>query len=941
MKLIQKGSGWCLLFLLLLDLSGLSAQTPQQLETAPITFKEAKERGDAFFTKEVQESHPALYKRYRNWLRYNSTRKRDNSVLDNRAALTRMQMRKESLNSSKTQSNDGNWKALGPSNFTWTNAGQGGSAGQGRINDIDFHPTNSNIVYVCSPSGGLWKSTNGGSGWSVLTDDLVQPSAAAMEIHPSNPNTLYLLDGDGNGSVGFVQDIYVATTDVYKSTNGGSSWFATQVPIDNQAATKPPGFDLAVAPTDGDLVLAAIGWGVYRSADGGATWTKTFNYSIKDIQFKPGQSDVVYGYGDKFYKSIDGGLTWNAVSGPVGTVGDIAVSPNDPNLVYVVTGKSDPFAGGNLQGVWKSTNSGTSFTLTGNQQILGADDNGGGEVQSRYAISAAVNPSNSNELFVGGFNIWRSANGGVSFARVSAGDQTKPKYCGFDIHLMKFSGSTLFAATGAGLWKNTGSTSNPNWLSRNNGLIIGQYYNLGTAPFNANLMYVGAQNTGANRWKNFTDFRHMIPGDVGDCFISRSGDHIAMVAHTDGRILRTINSGSSWSVVATASGGWHGKFVSIPGSNDLYCSNGGVYKSTNNGISWTNLSPGIDAFTFAVSPSNPQIIYAYGGFYIYKTTNGGTSWSNVSSDLPVGFYVIGDIEIDNTDPNKVWVTNGAIEFGPYYCHMTTNGGASWTDISAGLPQVSANTIVHDPNSNDGLYIGTDAGVYFRQGSGTWQPFNDGLPRTIIHELEIFNVNSGQPKLRAATFGRGLWESNLYQQDCPVNASLGSVIIGAMDYQASSSLTSTQFVTGSSTVVKYRAGGSVTLFPGFSTGSSAVLTAEIGGCVFSKNALTGSYAGELEGEEANFAPEITDALEVWPNPASQEVSLNFTSAITANVSVALFDLQGKQVLPEQRINAQENAEQHLKLNLQSLPQGMYLLKVAGGSLNQVKKIQIAR
>jgi hypothetical protein len=188
-----------------------------------------------------------------------------------------------------------------------------------------------------------------------------------------------------------------------------------------------------------------------------------------------------------------------------------------------------------------------------------------------------------------------------------------------------------------------------------------------------------------------------------------------------------------------------------------------IYRSDDIGDSWYPVTSGLTGGALfnalAVARSNSNFVYASTGGNIFKSTDGGNSWVSVTMGIPTGSSQITYIAVKPTDEQTVYVSlSGYASTAKVY--KTTNGGASWTNITAtGLPNVPANCIEVENNAVFGVYLGTDLGVYYTNDTLTaWVPYNSGLPNVIIDELEI-NYISG--KIRAGTYGRGLWESDLY------------------------------------------------------------------------------------------------------------------------------------------------------------------------------------
>ncbi|MEA3318149.1 MAG: T9SS type A sorting domain-containing protein, partial [Bacteroidota bacterium] len=213
-------------------------------------------------------------------------------------------------------------------------------------------------------------------------------------------------------------------------------------------------------------------------------------------------------------------------------------------------------------------------------------------------------------------------------------------------------------------------------------------------------------------------------------------------------------------------GAWVTPYLIDPSDNKtLYVGYADVWKTTDRGDSWTKISElnlGSKIRAMAIAPSNNKVIYITDHDNLWKTTDGGVNWSDVTNTIPVNEEVITNIAIDAINPNVVWLTIGG--FNNKGVFQSDNGGDTWIDISTGLPEVSVNTIVQNKfeNSSYHLYAGTDIGVYVKDGDSNWMPFNNGLANVVVNELEIYydNQNPTNSKLWAATYGRGLWTSNL-------------------------------------------------------------------------------------------------------------------------------------------------------------------------------------
>jgi PKD repeat protein len=648
----------------------------------------------------------------------------------------------------------GTWTPLGPS-------GAPSNGGAGRINFVRFDPVNTSIVYVGSPAGGLWKSINGGTSWTTTTDALSVIGCSDLAIDPTNSNILYLATGDRDAA-----DTY--SIGILKSTDGGVTWNTTGLTWTvNQGRTISK---LLIHPTNPSILIAGTSNGIYRSTNGGANWTQVATAGgIMDLEYKPGDPNTVYASSTRFYKSVDGGVTFTQVTTglPANTSVNrlaIAVSAANPAYVYILAGSQ---SNSGYYGVYRSTDSGATFTTRSTTpNVLGWQSNGsdtGG--QSWYDLAIAASPTNADVVVVGGVNIWRSTNGGTNWTINGHWTGTGAPYVHADVHDLIFlpgNGTTYWAGCDGGVFRTTNSGTG--WSDMSANLQIAQMYRLGMSTSNAGLVLSGHQDNGTNRM-NGTTWAQVIGGDGMECFIDRTNNNVMYGELYNGDFYRSTNGGANWSNIVsglTGNANWVTPWCQDPvTANTIYAGYSQVFKSTNQGTAWTQLGTITGTGTIIaldVAPSNTQVIYAARQGSIFKTTNGGTNWTNITGTLPVASAVITYIEIDPTDANNVWVTFSGYSSGNKV-FVTTNGGTSWTNFSTGLPNLPVNCIVYQNGTQDGVYVGTDVGVYYRDNTyASWQPYFTGLPNVIVKELEIYYATG---KLRAATFGRGMWETDVF------------------------------------------------------------------------------------------------------------------------------------------------------------------------------------
>ncbi len=523
-------------------------------------------------------------------------------------------------------------------------------------------------------------------------------------------------------------------------------------------------------PTDNNILYAATSVGVYKTINGGTSWALISSNVYIDMEFKPGTPSTIYASnknGD-IYRSTNDGSSWTQTLSTSNARTELAVSGNNPAIVYAVV--SDGNSG--LAGIYKSADSGASFSQVfsgSTTNLLNWDCNStstGG--QSWYDLCIASDPTNANIVFVGGVNTWKSTNGGTSWSissHWSGGCSVQAVHA--DKHFLSYQNGTsvLYEGNDGGFYKTTNSGSS--WTHLGSGLITSQIYRLGVAQTVANEDIAGLQDNGTKAYLSGS-WSDEIGGDGFDCAIDYTNQNTLYGELYYGAIKRSTNHGSSWSDIVSGLSGsahWCTPFVIDPNVHTtLYIGYQDVFKSTNQGTSWSQISTwgGSTLKSIAVAPSNSACIYAATSSILYRTTNGGSSWSNITGIIPVGSGDITYICIKNDDPNTVWVSLGGYNTTRVY--QTTNGGTSWTNISAGLPSIPVMCLIQNKQNTSQieLYAGTDVGVYLKAGSANWMLFSNGLPNVVVTDLDIYyNATPANSRIRAGTFGRGVWQSDLY------------------------------------------------------------------------------------------------------------------------------------------------------------------------------------
>lgn len=692
------------------------------------------------------------YKQYQRWLyeRKFHTDENGNYI----SPLTDWNQYRQSL-PSLTSSNPafteaGNWTELGPWGWNRTTSW---NPGTGRLSAIAVQASNEQVIYVGSPGGGLWKTTNGGGNWLPLTDNNASwMSIFAITIDPVDPNIIYV-GTNGSG--------------ILKSTNGG----ATLSP----AGSGPGGNvrKIMIHPTSSNIVFAAATNGIWRSTNSGASWTQVHTGSKEDIEFKPGNPDIMYATGNDVYRSTNNGVSWTQLTAAQGITNTgrtlVSVTAANPNYVYIVQ------ASGSLFGrLYKSTDDGANFVTTvvgspaaGTNYFGYNTDGTGTSGQATYDMGMDVSPTNAAEVYIAGIIVFKSVNEGTSFTAITA--WSLPNAIGYnhaDVHGLYWVNSTLYSISDGGIYKSTNAGGD--WTDLSTGLGIRQFYRIANSQTNSQVITGGAQDNGSVTRQASGTWADWLGADGMEGLVSPTNHLKIWGTSQNGALYRSTNGGNTYSGLGQPSSGqWVTPLAVHPtDDNIVYGGWTGVYKSTNSGTSWTNISSGSISSTLAdlaVAPSNPNYIYASNGSLLYVTADDGATWN-----VRVAPATINDIAIDPANPDKIWI---ACNSTSNRIMVSTDAGATFTNISANLPAIVARTIAVDDNPTRGLYVGMNIGVYHKlESDANWTNFSDNLPLVAINELEIQKLAG---KIRVATYGRGVWESPL-ASSVPVGFSFGPV-----------------------------------------------------------------------------------------------------------------------------------------------------------------------
>lgn len=706
--------------------------------------------------KPEEDEGESGYKIYKRWEEFWKTRiNADGSFPAPDVVVNEMNAwRKKHVNSVQSS---GNWSPMGP--FT-VGAGNGWSPGIGRINGVAVNPLNPNVIYACAPAGGIWKSNTGGSNFVTTTDHLPAIGFTSIAVDHVDTNIVYAASGDGDAG-----DTY--SLGLLKSIDGGATWNTTGlnwITINARLCHR-----VLIDPVNRNVIFVCTNNGIYRSTDAAATFTLVHQGNIYDLEFNPGNNNEMYAVGaSQFYKSTNNGQSFiNITNGlPAPTAANrfsIAVTPANNNYIYLIAGAA---SNSGFLGLWRSTDAGNSFKLMSNTpNVMGWDISGtdaGG--QSWYTLTIAADPLNAEHILTGGVNVWESFDGGNNFNINAHWVINSQSYVHADIHFLDYINGTLYTGTDGGLFK--WNQSALNWTDLSEGLQVSQFYRIGASATDPNFVLAGAQDNGSIRLINFISDQ-WLGADGFEQAINPINNNIIYGEAQYGGIYRSTDKGLSSSYIAGGIAGnsdWDTPFL-LNNVGHLFVGYEDIWRSTNNGNTFLNITnAGLGVLKYMdISEADQNVIYATNGQSVYKVTINTGVVVNITNGLPgTKSY----IAVSDVNANCVYVTIAGFTAGDKV-YRTNDGGLTWKNISGNLPNIPTNTVIEDTTALQGVYVGTESGVFYTNNLlGQWQLFDNGLPNTIVREFEF---NYAANKIRAATYGRGIWESTLYQQSKPAAA----------------------------------------------------------------------------------------------------------------------------------------------------------------------------
>ncbi len=665
------------------------------------------------------------------------------------------------------------WKAIGPQNIG------------GRTLDICLNPQNPKTIYAASASGGLWRSYTGGIGedvWERISLGYPGLAIGTVEVSPVDSNVIFIGTGECYGygeyypSISFRATRGLSGIGVLKSSDNGETWgLVLDWSYHQQRGVQRIKFD----PLDPNIIWVATTEGTFRSVDSGNSWELVNDVIMAtDIAINPEDPNLVFvacggmfSPGNGIYRTQDGGENWELMNmgpgGPASFGGKarIMIAQSSPERIYASIGNSQSYGS---SGTWLcvSGDYGDSWEVVNTENYS--------DYQGWYSHYVGVSPFDEYKLFCGGIHMYQSQNGGytLDLDEGSIGDWFHPDWLHLDHHDIEFhptNPNVVYFAHDGGIHRT--DDGGETFYSCNWGYQTAQFYPGFSNSFTDSLFATGGlQDNYSCIYEGDKYWRRVVIGDGSWSAINQNDNDIIYNSTQYLNINRSNNNGYNYSNIAPPTSGSNTNFIApyvlSPVDNlTMYAGRSIIYKSLNGGYAWSATNTSIQfnnnpALTLGISSTSTDVVYIAtmplnSMSQLFKTTNGGDEWVDMKGDLPD--RIITDIHVDISDDNIVFVTLGG--FGSSHLFKTMDGGESWTDIGSSLPDIPGWTVVNDPSYPEIIYYGNEFGVYVSLDDGeTWTEFNDGLGDGVFAmDLKISPANQ---KLRVASHGNGVFERPL-------------------------------------------------------------------------------------------------------------------------------------------------------------------------------------
>ncbi|MFI7025933.1 WD40/YVTN/BNR-like repeat-containing protein [Micromonospora sp. NPDC049900] len=666
------------------------------------------------------------------------------------------------------------WSFFGPANIG------------GRVVDIAVDPQVPDQIFIAAASGGVWRSADAGATFTPAWPDGWAQAIGAIAM--TSDGVLFAGTGEaqpGGGSITFGGD------GVYRSSDRGATWQRVGL-ADSHAigrfAVDPSDEDRVFAAASGNLFVPGGERGVYLTEDGGDTWRQVLappndTTGATEVVIDPTDPDRVYaamwdhlrephqrtygGPGSSLWRSDDGGETWARMTTGLPTDADqgrwgLTLAPNDPQRLYAYVGT----ALGPFRAFYRSDDGGDTWTQTPVSTSQASQS-----TFSWWFGKIFVDPGDADHVFLMGVNLMRSTNGARSFSSVGGVHA--------DQHVMRWDPkvpSRVYLGNDGGVYRSETNGAS-GWVKAVDERYT-QFYTVDVAQTDPSLKVGGTQDNGCNRGYNGVGgpWNAIGCGDGLQTLIHPENPNIVFGCSQYGACYRSENAGGTprqsigTGQTTSQRRNWLTPLQFDPNDpNVMYYAGNIVNRSTDNGRTWTAISPDLTGggpndpsgypwgtiTTVAAAPSDSATLYVgTDDGRLWWTRNLGANWQQVDPAQLPGTWVT-RVAVNPKDANVAYATFSAFRSGSDRAHvmMTRDGGRTWTDIGRGLPDAPVNSVI--PTADGLLLVGTDVGVFVSAwNGGEWAALGTALPKAAVMYLRYHEPSR---QLTAATFGRGIYD----------------------------------------------------------------------------------------------------------------------------------------------------------------------------------------
>lgn len=837
---------------------------------------------EAYYTSHpfVQNYHTAYY---RIWRRENMHWMDESGFIRKPSPEDQLHKRSEAQNRNARSVSP--WTMVGAEKVFGTDGARRGE--QTNVYSFTQCAAHPNILYCGTEPGEIYKSTDMGLNWSLVTlNEPLGGSVTAICVAPTDSNIVYAGSGDF----------------VFQSLDGGLTWNPV-LSVSGLSAT-----EIFIHPADPQVVLVASYKGLRKTTDGGQNWSVIYTQACWDIKLRPGTADVIYLLKNnpsqlrcEFFISTDTGSSftqqtngWYNSTDPSRTDGGarLAVSPDDPQRVYaylIGEAKANDYG---FIGVYRSDDGGINWTLpngpdggpyTASHPNLAYGDPNWTYHQGYYNCAIMADPNNADHILIGGLNLWRSDDAGATFSSV-AGYVGGPLNVHVDQQDFRAGANGVWVTNDGGIYYSTDFFVNDNQV-RMDGVHGSEFWGFGTG-WNEDVMIGGLYHNGVIAYhENYgaNTFLELGGGEPASGYVNPGMNKKVYSSEIGGAILpdaigQTVNyisfgmspNESYWAAEASElefdprcyNIAWLGR------DNKLYKSVDGAGSFN---LAYTFGTQTNSKLTyFEIATSNPDVMYvaqrpASGNQgKLWKSTDGGVTWTQLT--IPSGNSSRIVLAVSATDEDSVWMAypsgaNGNKVF------LSANGGTSWSNITTvDLDGEEIRSMAAIGATNGGVYVCTYNTVYYHNNAmSNWQTDNNGLP-AVLNSLYLRPFYR-DGKIKVSSYGRGVWESPL--ADLPTHP-VAQPSVDKLNYTMNC-VTDTFYFEDHS-IINHQGASWQWSFPGGSPVSSTLRNPKV---VYS---APGTYTVTLTVTDAN---NLSDTRSLTINITSYVINTNLAEDFQAN------------------------------------------------------------